>query len=140
MSEEQLRQAAQIYLFDMLVQNPDRRTGNENCFVVHGSLAAIDFADCFSFLYSLFGAPTKPWEVDAGISDAHVFRGTLSDSAVDWTVLLDRLKRVLDAVANEPLSWMPKAWSLWRQGVQGHLIAISEHFDEFRWEILRSVS
>lgn len=73
MNAEQLTQAARIYLFDMLVQNPDRRQIAENCFVVGGSLAAIDFADCFSFLYPVVGSSAVAYRVPVGISSQHLF-------------------------------------------------------------------
>lgn len=103
------QQAARIYLFDMLVQNPDRRRGNENCFAVHGTLAAIDFAESFSFLYPVFGKRYEPWRVPAGISAPHVFRGTLERSSVEWPMLFERVHEVLESMPETPMSWLPKS-------------------------------
>lgn len=123
----------------MLVQNPDRRAGNENCLVVGGSLVAIDFADCFSFLYPLFGKVPPPWEVASGISGPHAFRGTLDRSSVEWAPIFGGLETQLNVMLNENLSWLPDGWLRWVDPVRKHLSSVREHFDEFRWNILRSL-
>jgi hypothetical protein len=140
MNEEQIAQAARIYLFDMLVQNPDRRHGNENCFVVGGSLVAIDFADCFSFLYPVVGGPADAWRVPPRISAAHVFRGTLDRTSVQWPALFDELNGMLDSMSTHSMSWIPERWERWMDLVRKHLSEVRSHFSEFQWEILGSVS
>jgi hypothetical protein len=140
MTEEQIAQAARIYLFDMLVQNPDRRHGNENCFVVGGSLVAIDFADCFSFLYPMVRGPADAWRIPAAISAAHVFRGTLDRASVEWPALFEELNELLDSIATHSMSWIPEPWERWMDLVRKHLSEVRSHFSEFQWEILGSVS
>lgn len=140
MSDEQMTQAARIYLFDMLVQNPDRRPGHENCFVVGGSLVAIDFAESFSFLYPVVGGSGDARRVPIGISSAHVFRGTLDQSNVDWPVLFAGLNNMLDSVLGSSMSWIPERWERWMGLVREHLTAVQAHRDDFQWEILGSVS
>ncbi|MGH9422098.1 MAG: hypothetical protein ACRD3J_19120, partial [Thermoanaerobaculia bacterium] len=139
MNDEQLFQAASIYLFDMLVQNPDRRRGNENCFVVGSSLVAIDFAECFSFLYPVVGGSADPWRVPAGISAAHVFRGTLDRSSTEWPVLFEKLNGLLGTVLSDSTFLVPEHWQNWMDRVRHHLAEVRSHFDEFRWDILRSI-
>ena|SRR5205823_316037 len=140
MNDEQMTQAARIYLFDMLVQNPDRRRANENCFVVGGSLVAIDFAECFSFLYPVVGGSADAWRVPAGIAGAHVFRGTLDRSNVEWPVPFASLNDMLDSVLGRSMSWIPERWERWMGLVREHLTAVQAHRDDFQWEILGSVS
>jgi hypothetical protein len=140
MNAEQLTQAARIYLFDMLVQNPDRRRINENCFVVGGSLAAIDFADCFSPLYPVIGSSAVAYRVPVGISSQHVFRGRLDQANVAWPVLFVELNDMLDAVLSSSMSWIPEGWERWMDRVREHLTVVQTHRDKFQWEILGSVS
>lgn len=140
MNTEQLTQAARIYLFDMLVQNADRRRLTENCFVVGGSLAAIDFADCFSFLYPVVGSSAAAYRVAVGISSQHLFRGTLDQANVDWAMLFASLNDMLDAVLSSSMSWIPERWERWMDLVREHLTTVQAHRDDFQWEILGSLS
>ena len=139
MASDQRAQAARIYLFDMVVENPDRRRTNGNCAVVGGALTAYDFADSFSFLLPVIGGAPESWVVPTGISSQHLFRGTLDRALPDWPALFESLRGCLEATLEDPMSWMPGSWSEWLERVRAHFAAIVEHFDEFRFEVLRSL-
>ena len=76
----ELAQAATIYAFDMLVQNPDRtRKRRTNCAQWHGNLLAFDFELCFSFALLLLGE-AEPWKVDDKMAREHLFHPSLRSS------------------------------------------------------------
>ena len=63
LTDEQYGEAACIYCYDMLTQNPDRLVTNPNCFVLRGHLIPIDFGLCFSFIYAFGASRIAPWQV-----------------------------------------------------------------------------
>lgn len=52
--------AAEIFTFDALVQNPDRRTNNPNLLWKGSEIYIIDHELAFSFLFQI-GNPGQPW-------------------------------------------------------------------------------
>ena len=76
LTDNELTQAARIYVFDILAQNPDRSfEGGQrpNCAHFGQRLIAYDFELAFSFVYLIFN-PDKAWEVAKhGIGTKHVF-------------------------------------------------------------------
>jgi hypothetical protein len=140
MSDEQLQQAAQIYLFDLVVQNPDRRVDNPNCLAISSTIYAIDFESCFSFLYPIVGQKPEPWEVSRlGIASSHLFQRQLKKANVEWSVLADAIgdhAEVLDDWA----AWLSGSWKSWADRVRGHMIAIRDHRKEFLIDVARSLS
>lgn len=138
MSDEQVGQASAIYVFDMLVQNPDRRIDNPNCLEVDGEIVAIDFGDCFSFLLPIIGGAADPWAVDPVISRRHVFRGTISDEFIEGIV--NRVDSLTEDRLAGLTEWMPPAWTGWAARVSEHILSVRNRRDDFKWEILRSLS
>jgi hypothetical protein len=59
----EVTEAARIYAYDLITQNPDRRADNPNCGSYNGRLVAYDFEMAFSFLYAIPGTAGEPWEV-----------------------------------------------------------------------------
>jgi len=141
MSDEQTQEAARIYLFDLLVQNPDRRVDNPNCLVVARQLAAIDFESCFSFLYPIVGNSAHPWEVSRqGIGSRHLFRRNLNDAGVEWPMLVRSIVATgLDVLASCDV-WMPQAWRTWKELVGDHFMILQEHEQELVFEVVRSLT
>lgn len=82
----QLEQAAQLYLFDTIVENSDRGIGNSNLLTVGHDFRVIDFGHSFQRCHDTADAcwGPKPWEV-GGIKNH--FPGTLQH------VLLENLQR-----------------------------------------------
>jgi hypothetical protein len=74
LSPEQLREAAAIYVYDMLAHHADRRVTNPNLLIVRGHFVTIDFDMVFPFLWPL--APDiEPWEVSKlRFPEAHTSR------------------------------------------------------------------
>jgi hypothetical protein len=84
-----LQTATNIFAFDALVQNPDRRYSNPNLFAKGDSLIIFDHEMAFSFLLALF--PSAPWSLDAQqYLLEHVFFRTLKSKAIDLTSFTTR--------------------------------------------------
>jgi hypothetical protein len=93
LSKDELAQAALIYGFDLLVQNPDRRIDNSNCAKQGDRLVAFDFEMSFSFLLAIV-QEGEPWEVSKqSICRNHIFRAALQRaSEVNWRPFIGRLR------------------------------------------------
>jgi hypothetical protein len=58
-------QAAAIFAFDALVQNPDRKAANPNLWARSDRLGVYDHEQAFSFLsIPIIGGAPRPWEVN----------------------------------------------------------------------------
>jgi hypothetical protein len=141
MSPEQLEDAAKLYLFDLVVQNPDRQAGNSNCLAVGRKLFAIDFGECFSFLYPIVGMSAHPWEVSRqGIAPHHVFHQELKERELDWpTLTATMLDASIELLETRGL-WMPVAWTGWAERVHEHFKVLRQHEQDLVFEVVRSVA
>ena len=76
-------QAAEIFAFDVLAQNPDRRAGNPNLWARSNRLGVYDQEQAFSFLsVPIVGGTPKPWSVanqseSFGFLKQHIFYHSL---------------------------------------------------------------
>jgi len=144
LTEEQFREAASIYCFDLVTQSPDRTASNPNCLMLRGHLVPIDFGMCFSFLYALRLVDTAPWQVShLRFAASHLFAKHLRDRRpFDWDdEVLAQIRPVLNRERlTELVSATPREWRQHDEDVIDHLVQVGEHFDEFKWELLRSVA
>jgi hypothetical protein len=141
MSPEQLEDAARLYLFDLVVQNPDRQAGNSNCLAVGKKLFAIDFGDCFSFLYPIVGVSAHPWDVSRqGIAARHVFHQELKECVMDWPTLTTSMLAAAAELLEDSELWMPVEWTEWAERVHEHFKVLQEHEQELVFEVARSVA
>ena len=142
LSEDELAQMAQLYGFDLAVQNPDRLPIRPNCALKGGRLIAFDFDSCFSFLY-VIGAVGEAWEVSKhGIAPTHLCHRRLQakKDVVTW----QGNKVAVSALSNEVLgnltSWIADKWSVNASTVCTHVAAIRDHVDAFEMELQGSVA
>ncbi len=95
-----MQDAADVFAFDLIIQNPDRRREKPNLLRKGDDLAIFDHEMAFSFLYAL--APNEyPWE-GKGMNYAkdHIFFNDLKGKELSW----DRLQGALEAVDDRRLS------------------------------------
>ena len=133
--------AAQIYAFDMLIQNPDRRDDKPNCANLRGRLVAYDHEMAFSFLYPIVGSG-RPWEVPS-FSQHHVFHRALrspeSKGEIDWTSVRQGLAAVEEQV--EGLAQLvPDRWRAHADRVVTHVHEVASHAGVFEEQLRRSLS
>ena len=129
--------ATNIFAFDALIQNPDRRYCNPNLFAKGDSLVIFDHEMAFSFLLALF--PSAPWSLDdQQYLSEHVFFRPLKSKEVDLTAFTGSLAGLTDGVLAEFLADVPGEWrddSLPK--IKEHLCAIRDHVAEFAEAVRR---
>jgi len=139
--EAMFQAAIDVFAFDALIQNPDRRTGNPNLLTRGDTVFIYDHELSFSFLLGILPSET-PWNLeDQPYLNDHVFYSKLKEQPIDlqeFTAALvalrgEQLERI---IANAPEEWnnenLPR--------IEGHLRAVSEHAEEFAQGVRRRLA
>jgi hypothetical protein len=136
---EEATQATSIYAYDLLVQNPDRRTGRPNC-AFHGKrIIAYDFEMSFSFLFAIL-QKGEPWQVSLhGLAQDHFFRGYISKHEVNWRPFISAVRLLDDAQFKEVFEDIPNSWEPWAERVRDHVMSVAMNSDQFELELQRSL-
>lgn len=105
--------AAEIFAFDALIQNPDRRPENPNCLLDGRSLAIFDHELAF-VIHGIIGW-RPPWEV-GGLdmikgASRHVFFAELQGKPNDFSRMMGAWQAVSDARLHEYRQALPLAWA-----------------------------
>jgi hypothetical protein len=106
-----LRQlAAEIFAFDVLIQNPDRRRDNPNLLWSGEEIFLCDHEQAFSFLMGVIG--WKPPWTGHGMEFCreHVFFQQLSGLQPDWSRMTGALDALTDARLDEYIEAVPNEW------------------------------
>ncbi len=106
-------QAGEIFSFDALTQNPDRKVNNPNFLWKGEEIFLIDHELAFSFLYQI-GEQADPWSLQGSAVDFlndHVFYRELKGQEID----LARFQGALEALSDDELAGMfdqiPREWN-----------------------------
>jgi hypothetical protein len=130
--------AVDIFAFDALVQNPDRRFTNPNLFTRGDSLLVFDHETAFSFVVALFPSAT-PWKLDDQqyLTD-HVFYRKLKSKPIDLTGFTASLGGLSDAVLEGIVADVPAEWNNDNlPKIERHLSTVRDHAGEFAEEVRR---
>jgi len=102
--------AADIFAFDVLIQNPDRRRANPNLLRRGDDLVVYDHETAFSFLYSIVPGQ-YPWE-GKGIDyiREHVFFNALRGKALSWGRFVGALEAIDKRRLQEYSNSVPADW------------------------------
>ncbi|HWB86963.1 MAG TPA: HipA family kinase [Bryobacteraceae bacterium] len=120
------RAAVDIFAFDALIQNPDRRFNNPNLFTRGDSLFVFDHEAAFSFLIALFPSAT-PWKLeDQQYLTNHVFYRKLKSKQIDLTGFTASLSRLSDGLLDEIVAEIPAEWN------NDNLARIKQHLEAVR--------
>ena len=109
-------QAAAIFAFDTLVQNPDRRAVNPNLWARSDRLGVYDHEQAFSFLFlPIIGGAPRPWvatDQPNGFRflEQHVFYACLRGSVLDLASFEERLGALADDQITDYCEAIPEAW------------------------------
>jgi hypothetical protein len=109
-------QAAAIFAFDLLVQNPDRRAVNPNLWTRSDRLGVYDHEQAFSFLrLPILGGPPRPWvlaDQAAGFRfmENHVFYPALRGGRLDLGPFGAKLAALSDEAIGGLLEPVPAEW------------------------------
>lgn len=122
-------QAAEIFAFDLLVQNADRRATNPNLWSRSERVGVYDHEQAFSFLYlPIIGGVPRPWVLadQAGafrFMEGHAFYPSLRGTKLNVGPFESRLAALSDEVIESLLEAVPAEWQ------QGHdLCAKTAHY------------
>lgn len=137
---EETAQAALIYGFDLIAQNPDRRPDKTNCAMRSGQLMAYDFEMAFSFLLPILGKASEPWEFSQhGLAQRHLFHTMLKQQAVDWTPLIQAMKRLNARRLQQLMAALPEQWTELAERVSAHFLAVRSQSAKLALELARSL-
>jgi HipA-like kinase len=109
-------QAATIFAFDTLIQNPDRRAQNPNLWARSDRLGVYDHEQAFSFLaLPIIGGVPKPWnptDQAAGFPflESHIFYGSPRGSKFDLGPFEERLGDLSDSKLQGYIDSVPASW------------------------------
>lgn len=113
-------QAAEIFAFDLLVQNADRRPTNPNLWSRSERVGVYDHEQAFSFLHlAIIGGAPRPWVVaDQArafrFMEGHAFYPALRGAKLNLKPFENRLADLSDEVIEGLLKPVPEEWQ------QGH--------------------
>jgi hypothetical protein len=109
-------QAAAIFAFDTLIQNPDRRAQNPNLWSRSDRLGVYDHEQAFSFLFlPIIGGAPRPWnptDQAAGFPflENHIFYSSLRGSKFDLDPFEERLGDLSDLKLQNYVDSVPAPW------------------------------
>lgn len=109
-------QAAAIFAFDLLAQNPDRRSVNPNLWTRSDRLGVYDHEQAFSFLHLLIiGGPSLPWRPKDQANgfrfmENHIFYPALRGGRIDLGPFASKLAALSNEAIDGLLKPVPAAW------------------------------
>lgn len=140
--EAMFQDATNIFAFDALIQNPDRRVENPNLFTQGDSIYVYDHEQTsFSFLVAL-SPSAEPWDLEREeYLGRHVFYSRLRTKKIDLTDFGQRLnaltRQALTTVREEiPPEWMHEDL----KRIEGHLLQIQKNAEKFLEQIRRRLA
>jgi hypothetical protein len=138
-----LRQAAlEVFAFDALTQNPDRKYSNPNLLWNGNELCLIDHEMAFSFLYAVT-KPSHPWELSHRNFDflkEHVFYRELKGQKLEIDRFVGALNGLSNKFFNQLTRQLPSDWNTpVVQRIVDHVKSVCKHTKEFaeqlRWRL-----
>lgn len=135
---DEILEAAAIYVFDLITQNPDRSAASPNCGRAGGHVVPYDFETAFSFRFAL--ARLDAWRLASlSFPQKHLFHGVLKRSKIDWRTVFSRCGSVSLPSLAGVCSTIPEAWAGIGREVHGHLTSVHDHWSQFEQEIVTSL-
>lgn len=112
-SDIMLPMAAGIFVFDAIIQNPDRRSDNPNCLVRGDEIRIFDHELAFS--HGLMIGWTPPW-VAGGLKPMetngnHIFRGEMKGRSIDYGPIRAAWAGLSDAQIADYEKALPVEWA-----------------------------
>jgi len=114
LQESQLQRGAEVFAFDMLIQNPDRRKGNPNMFQGSEDLVLFDHEMAFSYAspVMMVGGVPKPGVLERRdpVIKNHVLYNSLKGKSVRFDAFTARLQDLSGDVMDAIVDRLPKEW------------------------------
>ena len=130
--------AVNVFAFDALLQNPDRKHLNPNLMSKGDDLVVFDHELAFSFLLDIFPSPI-PWDLSSQrYLEEHVFYRQLRSKPIDLTLFTANLTELsLDLVENI-FADVPSEWNNENaKKIAQHISIMRDHAEEFAEQIRR---
>jgi hypothetical protein len=138
LAPDEVTAAAQIYAFDLLTQNPDRRPASPNCGRFRDQLVAYDFEGAFSFRFAI--RKPEPWHVSAlPFCRGHLFSTELREKQLDWNLVLAPFFTVSNDALSNVCSTIPESWRVVGSEIEAHVAAVLPRWPEFIHELGESL-
>ena len=127
-----------IYVFDMLIQNGDRRNGKPNVMTDGEALKAYDHELAFPFLFPLLEEKREAWQVQhLKCATNHVFFPLLHGHKLDLEPCIESIRGLKDDIMQIsgaiPAEWSSKDLDT----IFLHLAQVRDNVDKFADEITR---
>ena len=134
--------ACQIFAFDALIENDDRRQDNQNILVRGDDIFVIDHEAAFSFLYAVGARRLEPWAVASRSSlRRHLFYYQLRKRPVDLRNFTARLADLGDSELEQIVREVPSEWRHSELGrISSHLQCVRDHAGEFQRQVLEALA
>lgn len=130
--------AAEIFAFDALIQNADRRAGNPNCLCDGKSFAVFDHELAFVTEGIIGWRP--PWEAGALEHYRHLFKDSLRGGEINLGRLAGAWEAITDVRLAEYQSALPLEWLAdggVTQNVLGYISNVRDNIQSAMAEIVR---
>jgi len=133
--------AVNIFAFDALIQNPDRRYSNQNLFTRSNDIFIYDHELAFSFLEAI-ASSGPPWRLEGQPYLAeHVFYRPLKKKAIDLDGFTTALAALPGAALDAVLAEVPSEWNNERLSeIELYLRTVARGAREFAEEIRRRLA
>jgi hypothetical protein len=141
LTPNQIQQAAQVFVFDLIIQNADRRFEKPNLFLAKNRIHLIDHELAFGFLDTLpFLRSPKPYilnETDVNSAMNHIFYRILQgNKRLDMRAVFQVFKQLPDTFWEKLKDIMPLEWQTSEiNQIQKHITEIFDNFELFKIEI-----
>ncbi len=140
-NREQRGFVEEIYAFDAITQNPDRRSNNPNCAFLGSDIMIFDHEQTFSHFLSI--VQSNPWEENSfGFLSNHLFGQALRGG----NLKLDRLQGALAVIdADRINAWLeiiPKEWEgdiITGKRIKDYLLQCIENFDKIHLQLEKTL-
>jgi hypothetical protein len=130
--------ALEIFAFDALIQNPDRRIDKPNILWKKDELYILDHELGFSFIFNVLPSG-QPWQIsNLEFIQKHLFYLPLKAQPVDLDRFIGAMEGLKDEKLDSIIQNIPNAWhNIHASKIRNHLSEVSRHINEFVDEIRR---
>ncbi len=141
LTNEHLKQATRIFVFDIVIQNADRNFQKPNMFFSNDQLYVIDHEIAFGFIDTLpWLRSPNPWifnEIDIQSFKKHFFYPQLCNNPlVDLDEALQPFEKLNLDFFEKLINFVPREWRTADiEAIIHHITQIIEHLTEFKKEI-----
>ena len=136
-----IKQAAlNTFIFDAMIQNPDRTYIKPNILIHKDKIILIDHEKGFSFVRALFNK-LEPWKVSKlSFLRKHIFYSGLKSKSEDLIEYLDSMEKRLEALTENDIDELfleiPEEWgNEYQTDIKNHLMKIINNSDKFIYEL-----